>query len=252
MEFFNRKEEVLDVELTQYGKYLLSVGKFKPSFYAFFDDDVIYDTQYQGPPPNADGTALVDEYGKSLRGPTENQKDSQKRLKVLMAQAIEREPSLKTNLQVQEAGAPIDINVDKEKAFANLNKASAEFVQKRIDESDLENIAQQDDTTMGKIGARTKMTIGDPEWWLNLSLNQPWKKTAGMKRFESMNQLKKEAPTLYYKMLLSEGVDPNRNMNIPVRLQFEMENPEFGTPLSSQIKSTSYFDGGIASLRRKK
>ena len=67
MEFFNRKEEVLDVELTQYGKYLLSVGKFKPSFYAFFDDDIIYDTQYQGAPPNADGTSVPLIY----RGPQE-------------------------------------------------------------------------------------------------------------------------------------------------------------------------------------
>ena len=71
MEFFNRKEEVLDVELTQYGKYLLSVGKFKPSYYAFFDDDVIYDLRYQGPPPSN---------RKVETSPIENQKDSQKRI----------------------------------------------------------------------------------------------------------------------------------------------------------------------------
>ena len=46
MEFFNRKEEVLDIQLTQYGKYLLSRGKFKPDSYAFFDDDVLYDAEY--------------------------------------------------------------------------------------------------------------------------------------------------------------------------------------------------------------
>ena len=43
MTFFNQKEEVLQIELTQYGKYLLSRGKWKPAYYAFFDDDVIYD-----------------------------------------------------------------------------------------------------------------------------------------------------------------------------------------------------------------
>ena len=48
MEFFNRKEEVLDIQLTQYGKYLLSRGKFKPDSYAFFDDDVVYDNDYAG------------------------------------------------------------------------------------------------------------------------------------------------------------------------------------------------------------
>jgi len=41
--FFNSKEEVLDVQLTQYGRHLLSQGQWKPTYYAFFDDGVIYD-----------------------------------------------------------------------------------------------------------------------------------------------------------------------------------------------------------------
>tara|TARA_R110000824_G_scaffold20925_3_gene78495 strand:- start:519 stop:1457 length:939 start_codon:yes stop_codon:yes gene_type:complete len=45
MEYFNQKEEVLDIQLTQYGKYLLSQGRFKPLYYAFFDDDIIYDME---------------------------------------------------------------------------------------------------------------------------------------------------------------------------------------------------------------
>ena len=48
MTFFDTKEEVIDIELTQYGKQLLSRGKFKPAYYQFFDDDVIYDNQYAG------------------------------------------------------------------------------------------------------------------------------------------------------------------------------------------------------------
>ena len=48
MEFFDRKENVLDVELTPYGKYLLSIGKLDPKYYAFFDDDVLYDGAYAG------------------------------------------------------------------------------------------------------------------------------------------------------------------------------------------------------------
>ena len=47
-EFFNKKEEVLDIQLTQYGKHLLSTGKFDPKYYAFFDDDIIYDASYAG------------------------------------------------------------------------------------------------------------------------------------------------------------------------------------------------------------
>lgn len=48
MKFLNNKEEVIDVELTQYGKHLLSLGKFRPEYYAFFDTDVLYDGAYAG------------------------------------------------------------------------------------------------------------------------------------------------------------------------------------------------------------
>jgi len=43
MEFFNKKEEVIDLKLTQFGRYMLSKGKFKPVFYSFFDDNILYD-----------------------------------------------------------------------------------------------------------------------------------------------------------------------------------------------------------------
>ena len=46
MEFFNKKEDVIDIQITQYGKYLLSIGEFKPTHYAFFDDDILYDVGY--------------------------------------------------------------------------------------------------------------------------------------------------------------------------------------------------------------
>jgi len=48
MTFFDPKEDVLDVEFTQFGKYLLSQGKWNPFYYSFFDDDIDYDAQYGG------------------------------------------------------------------------------------------------------------------------------------------------------------------------------------------------------------
>jgi hypothetical protein len=42
--FFNPKEEVLDIQLTQYGRHLLSKGKMKPAYYAFFDEGVVYES----------------------------------------------------------------------------------------------------------------------------------------------------------------------------------------------------------------
>jgi|ETNvirnome_2_300_1030623.scaffolds.fasta_scaffold00716_2 hypothetical protein len=48
MEFLDKKEEVFEFQLTEYGKYLLSIGKLKPEYYAFFDDDILYDTSGSG------------------------------------------------------------------------------------------------------------------------------------------------------------------------------------------------------------
>jgi hypothetical protein len=45
-EFFNRKEEVIDLKLTRHGRYLLSRGQLLPEYYAFFDDDIVYDAAY--------------------------------------------------------------------------------------------------------------------------------------------------------------------------------------------------------------
>jgi len=46
MKFLDRKEQVLELKMTQHGKSLLSRGVFKPAYYAFFDDDIIYDSRY--------------------------------------------------------------------------------------------------------------------------------------------------------------------------------------------------------------
>ena len=48
MKFFDAKEQVLDIELTQHGKRILAQGTFEPTYYAFFDDDILYDTKYAG------------------------------------------------------------------------------------------------------------------------------------------------------------------------------------------------------------
>jgi hypothetical protein len=42
MQYFNPVEDVLDIQLTPYGKQLLSQGKFKPAQYSFSDEGVLY------------------------------------------------------------------------------------------------------------------------------------------------------------------------------------------------------------------
>ncbi len=48
MTFFNKKEDVMKIELTPHGRNLLMKGELKPEYYAFFDDDILYDSQAGG------------------------------------------------------------------------------------------------------------------------------------------------------------------------------------------------------------
>jgi len=48
MTFFDKKQDVLKIELTPYGRSLLSNGKLMPKYYAFFDDDIVYDVSAIG------------------------------------------------------------------------------------------------------------------------------------------------------------------------------------------------------------
>jgi len=70
--FIDKKEQVYDLKLTNYGHYLFSIGTFKPTYYTFLDDNVIYDkqyamarrphatyTQYEDDPGNLGGKTLV-------------------------------------------------------------------------------------------------------------------------------------------------------------------------------------------------
>ena len=46
--FLNKKEQVIDFKLTPYGKYKLSTGTFKPTYYSFLDTGILYDGAYAG------------------------------------------------------------------------------------------------------------------------------------------------------------------------------------------------------------
>lgn len=46
--FLDKKEQVIDFKLTNYGHHLLSIGAFKPTYYTFLDDNVVYDSKHFG------------------------------------------------------------------------------------------------------------------------------------------------------------------------------------------------------------
>ena len=54
--FTNKKEQVYDIRLTAYGRYLISIGDFTPEYYAFFDDNILYDSNYAGFPEQQNHT----------------------------------------------------------------------------------------------------------------------------------------------------------------------------------------------------
>jgi len=68
VEFFNKKEEMLEVQLTEYGKHMLSLGQLDPTYYAFFDDEILYNTEYA--PSASTGSRL-----------SENQNDADRRIR---------------------------------------------------------------------------------------------------------------------------------------------------------------------------
>jgi hypothetical protein len=98
MTFKNQKEEVIEIELTSYGKHLLSKGKFRPAYYAFFDDDILYDAEYGGE--------------------AEEQNSAQPRL-------LEETPRLR--VQVNYSGAETQIEKQIEESRANKKSLRASF-----------------------------------------------------------------------------------------------------------------------------
>ena len=81
MTFFDKKEEVLEIVLTPYGKQKLASGKFKPVYYAFFDDDILYDGGRAGFSESDNGIETrIQETTPSLRTQT-NFTDLEKKVK---------------------------------------------------------------------------------------------------------------------------------------------------------------------------
>tara|TARA_A100000172_G_scaffold81152_1_gene73387 strand:- start:5337 stop:6332 length:996 start_codon:yes stop_codon:yes gene_type:complete len=66
MKFLNKKEQVFDIQLTPYGKQKLSMGKFNPTYYAFFDDNVLYDIRYA----HTDGAEVQNDIHKRIKQET--------------------------------------------------------------------------------------------------------------------------------------------------------------------------------------
>lgn len=61
MTFFNKKTEVMQIEMTPYGRYLYSIGKFMPHSYEFVDDDVVYRISGSGESQESANSRILNE-----------------------------------------------------------------------------------------------------------------------------------------------------------------------------------------------
>ena len=109
MKFFDNKEDVLDIELTPYGETMLSKGKFKPVYYAFFDDDILYD---------ASGSAGIKEAQNSIE--TRIQSDTPRLKAQYLFSGIESDlsPQIIANRESDAEPIPIQPTMDRNYALA--------------------------------------------------------------------------------------------------------------------------------------
>ncbi len=140
--------------------------------------------------------------------------------------------SLRTNLQVQEAGAPIDINVDEQwkQSFENVRSAGIDYRTQQAKEA-YDTQKRQVNPGAGEIG----------NWLLNNIFTLNAREKADLQK--QLNDMDEKE---LYRYNLQRGISPDQPLSGQSALEFILQNPEiFGSP-------QSYFDGGIASLRRKK
>ena len=125
MKFLDRKEQVLELQMTQYGKGLMSRVTFQPAYYAFFDDDVVYDSEYM----STNGMAKKGNGDSITSTALENSVDTSDRIR----------NAIRTEVQYNYAGVESWIN--KEKQILSLD--SGELVDGFLQADDLTPILKE-------------------------------------------------------------------------------------------------------------
>ena len=111
--FLDKKEQVIDFQLTPLGRRKLSTGKLKPAYYTFYDDGVIYDSKYVG----------FDEQQNSIHPRIKNSTSYLQSL--LSFEEIENSTPPGVYLEVAEDDTrilPLDIDISPDKNILQTNK----------------------------------------------------------------------------------------------------------------------------------
>jgi hypothetical protein len=98
--FFDSKQEVIQIELTEWGKYLFSQGRLSPQYYSFSDDGILYDGSFAG---------LTDEEQKEIEDRVLNQTPYLKQhVRLKEAKDYFEEYDLATSEDVPSYSNPLD------------------------------------------------------------------------------------------------------------------------------------------------
>ena len=170
-----------------------------------------------------------------------------------MNDIINMQKKLSVDYGIDQAGGPITIGTSQ--AAEDVKKAAYGYAKDRT-ASVIEKAALRKDPAAGVEGDPIMNMLG-PGWWKKfLPQNLLWGNFAGVpvtekeKEAYRIKQLAKEDPEAFEKHLQKQGVYRSEGMNLPALINFSMRYPEYGVNFETGKKS--YFDGGIASLRRKK
>ena len=170
-----------------------------------------------------------------------------------MNDIINMQKKLSVDYGIDQAGGPITIGTSQ--ATEDVKKAAYGYAKDRT-ASVIEEAALRRDPGAGVEGDPIMNMLG-PGWWKKfLPQNLLWGNFAGVpvtereKEDYRIKQLAKEDPEAFEKYLQEQGVYRSEGMNLPALINFSMRYPEYGVSFETEKKP--YFDGGIASLRRKK
>ena len=169
-----------------------------------------------------------------------------------MNDILNMQKKLSVDYGIDQAGGPITIGTSQ--ATEDVKKAAYGYAKDRT-ASVIEEAALRRDPGAGVEGDPIMNMLG-PGWWKkflpqNLVLGN-WAGPVTEKEKEAyrIKQLAKEDPEAFEKYLQEQGVYRSEGMNLPALINFSMRYPEYGVSFETEKKP--YFDGGIASLRRKK
>jgi hypothetical protein len=175
MEFFDKKEEVIEIKLTPWGRYRLSQSRFRPAYYSFFDNGILYDSGWTTGPA-----------GRGI----ENQNEIESRIQ-------ENTPSLKTlnvfvgrETTVKERAGALRAALDLHEPQTSESPAYVERSPYFLEE--LQPTAEKYDFVSRPIGTSKLTSKYSPAWALNLyqgeiSSSIPYVETLG--GYEKIPQL---------------------------------------------------------------